>query len=125
MDDDQIIARGGTEEDIKAFAEANGATDPFDDEVDFYKTPDAKIFNDIKKQSIALWKARYSDEFGYVTEKVQRINEIENYKDNWGSIFGMFDHQNQGLLMGMIQPETRTFLNNRIYSNDGGSCGSR
>lgn len=91
--------------------------------MDFYKTPEDAIFNDIKKQSIALWKARYSDEYGYVTEKIKRINEIKNYKDNWGSIFGMFDHQNQGLLMQTLQPETRTFLNNRIYSNGGGSYG--
>lgn len=28
MDDDQIIERGGTQEDIESYAEANGATDP-------------------------------------------------------------------------------------------------
>ena len=88
---------------------------------DFYETPSQKIFNDIAQKSKALWLMRYDDEFGYVTEKTERIDQITNFKDNWGGIFGMFDHQNQTLLLGMLEQESKDFILARVGSQFGGS----
>ena len=88
---------------------------------DFYETPSDAIFDDIADKSKLLWQMRYDDEFGYVTEKTSRIDEISNFKDNWGSIFGMFDHQNQGLLLGMLEEETKDFILARVSNQWGGS----
>ena len=90
---------------------------------DFYETPSQEIFDDIKAKSITLWHTRYSDEFGYVTEKVDRINEISNFKDNWGAIFGMFDHQNQSILLPLLSDEARAFILERTHNSWGGSYG--
>lgn len=88
---------------------------------DFYETPSQEIFDDIANKSKDLWRKRYDDEYGYVTEKTDRIDQISNFKDNWGSIFGMFDHQNQSLLLRTLTNDARTFILERVGSNYGGS----
>lgn len=88
---------------------------------DFYETPSQEIFDDIAVQSGRLWMTRYTDEYGYVTEKIDRIAEISNFKDNWGSIFGMFDHQNQAILLTMLEEESKAFILDRVSNQWGGS----
>jgi len=41
------------------------------------KTPSKAIFEEMKAAAIAVWTETYSDEYGYVTEK---INIIESYQ---------------------------------------------
>lgn len=91
--------------------------------VDFYETPSDDIFNDIAEKSKELWRSRYGDEFGYVTEKTERIEQISNFKDNWGAIFGMFDHQNQSLLLPILNENSRKFILERVGNQYGGSFG--
>lgn len=88
---------------------------------DYYETPSDEVFNDIAEKSKQLWRTRYSDEYGYVTEKVEGIEQISNFKDNWGSIFGMFDHQNQSLLLNMLEEDSAKFILDRVGNQFGGS----
>lgn len=69
---------------------------------DYYQAPSDEIFNEIKKQSVKLWQT-YDDTHGYATEKVSRITDIVNFKDNVGYIVAMFDIHNQMKLRAMVE----------------------
>lgn len=62
-------------------------------------------FKELKENAIKIWES-YDDEFGYATEKIARVNEITNMRDNWITIWGMFDSTNQQILISMISDET-------------------
>lgn len=69
--------------------------------------PSDKIFNEIKVAAIEIW-ATYDNEFGYVDEKLAMIEPLTNFKDNWGTMVGMFDHPNQMKLLDKLSPEAAT-----------------
>lgn len=73
---------------------------------DYYKAPSDEIFNEIKGKSIEIW-GTYDDTYGYASEKIDRVKSINNVKDNWGSIVGMFDSTNQQKLLAKLSPEAR------------------
>lgn len=56
--------------------------------------PSDKIFNEIKEAAIAIWET-YDDTYGYASEKINQVNSLTNFKDNWGTMVGMFDSVNQ------------------------------
>lgn len=85
----------------------------------YYDTPPQEIFDDIKRCAISIWKT-YDDEFGYATEKVSRVEPIENNQDNWLYIVAMFDIHNQAKLISLVQEETRQYLIPFIYPNTNG-----
>lgn len=66
--------------------------------------PTDEVFSEIKQVAIEIWKT-YDDEFGYATEKISIVNSITNFKDNWGTIVGMFDYPNQLKLLSKLSPE--------------------
>ena len=76
---------------------------------DYYKAPAISIFNDIKNNAIKIWKT-YSDEFGYQSEKINRIKDLENIKDNAWYIVAMFDIVNQHKLESMVKPKTADMI---------------
>ena len=76
---------------------------------DYYKAPSDKIFNDIKKCAIKIWKA-YDNTYGYVDEKVNRIKDMKNISDNAWTIVAMFDSFNQVKLLAIVKPETNAIL---------------
>jgi hypothetical protein len=78
-------------------------------EQEYYTAPSDEIFNDIKENAIKIWMT-YSDEFGYQTEKVQRVNRLQNIEDNAWYIVAMFDCNNQEKLLEMVKPETKVKL---------------
>ena len=77
--------------------------------IDYYKAPPQKIFDDIKKNAIKIWQT-YDNEFGYVDEKLDRIKDIKNYRDNAWYIVAMFDYSNQAKLVNMVGKETKKVL---------------
>jgi len=79
------------------------------DKFDYYKAPPEKIFNDIKENAIKIWQT-YSDEFGYQSEKINRIKDIENISDNAWYMVAMFDSSNQAKLLSMVKPETAEII---------------
>ena len=76
---------------------------------DYYKAPAQDVFDSIKKAAIALWQT-YDDTYGYVTEKVNRIKDIENVGDNTGYIVAMFDNTNRLKLLGMVDEIGKPYL---------------
>lgn len=80
----------------------------------YYDTPSEEVFNDIKQQSISLWKSSYDDNYGYVSEKVNRINQILNYKDNAMYIVAMFDSNNIQRLLQILGTSAREYVKERI-----------
>ena len=72
--------------------------------------PTQEIFEDIKQAAVEVWN-NYDDTYGYRTEKLDRINEIKNYADNWYTFIGMFDANNQvKMMLNIKKPETKKFL---------------
>lgn len=61
-------------------------------------TPDQKVFNEIKEVAIDIWKT-YDD--------INRIKDIDNFKDNAWYIVAMFDLHNQAKLMEAVSEETK------------------
>lgn len=82
----------------------------------YYKTPKLDIFNQIKEKSIELWKT-YDNEFWYVDEKVNRIKDIQNYKDNVWFIVWMFDTFNQYRLLQLLEWDAQELLREYILYN--------
>jgi len=84
----------------------------------YYTAPEDKIFEEVKSKAIEIWKT-YDNKFGYVDEKVDRIKEIRNVKDNLMYIVAMFDSYNQFKLSAMISPESRQAIHDRIIDGGG------
>jgi hypothetical protein len=63
-----------------------------------------EIFNEIKSAAIEIWQG-YDDTYGYASEKIQRVNAINNVGDEWIEIVGMFDHDNRLKLLSMLPDE--------------------
>lgn len=72
----------------------------------YYDAPSDEIFNEIKEKAIEIWRT-YDDTYGYATEKISYVESITNIKDNWGTIVGMFDWQNQMKLLEKLSPEAQ------------------
>lgn len=70
----------------------------------YYDTPSETVFNEIKNKSIEIWQT-YDDTHGYASGKIERVKSIDNFKDNWGSIVGMFDDTNRDKLKAELSPE--------------------
>ena len=75
----------------------------------YYQAPPQEVFDDIKKNAIKIWKL-YENTYGYVDEKLDRIKDVENIKDNAWFIVAMFDWVNQGKLTYMVKPETAKWI---------------
>lgn len=85
---------------------------------DYYTAPTQTIFDDIKQAAIELWKT-YDNRFGYVTEKVDRIKDLQNVTDNWAYMVSMFDHINQSKLIARLElQESKDLVTKLVYSND-------
>lgn len=75
---------------------------------EYYVAPSQEVFDDIKANAEKIWRT-YDDAFGYVTEKLERIN-VENVGDNAWYIVAMFDGENQAKLLNMVKPETAELI---------------
>lgn len=76
---------------------------------DYYKAPPQEIFDDIKENAMKIWNT-YDDEFGYRTEKLNRIKDVGNIKDNAWCIVAMFDQSNQAQLISTVKPKTAEMI---------------
>lgn len=76
---------------------------------DEYTAPEQEIFDEIKSKAIKLWNT-YDNTYGYVDEKVSRIKNITNFKDNTCYIVAMFDSNNQQKLLNMVNEKTKIWL---------------
>jgi hypothetical protein len=74
------------------------------------ETPSKAIFEEMKAAAIAVWTETYSDEYGYVTEKVNIIKSLTNYQDNIMVCFRMFDMWNQRTMLSKLGPEAQYYI---------------
>lgn len=72
----------------------------------YYDAPSDEIFEEIKHAAIEIWNT-YDDTYGYASEKINYLNSFGNVRDNWGTIVGMFDQDNQAKLLAKLSPEAR------------------
>jgi hypothetical protein len=73
------------------------------------ETPSEAIFNEIKEVAIKIWST-YDNQFGYVDEKVNRINSIRNYEDNVMVCYRMFDSSNQSKMRNVLSDEALNYI---------------
>ena len=73
-------------------------------------TPSITIFEEMKSAAIAVWQT-YDNEFGYVTEKLERVNSITNVQDNAMVFYRMFDYENQAKMRARLSPEAINYIN--------------
>lgn len=79
-----------------------------------YQAPSDEVFNDIKKNAIKIWQT-YDNTYGYVDEKVNRIKDLKNIKDNYWTMVGMFDTFNQRKLIDAVKPESKALILKALY----------
>lgn len=81
---------------------------------EWYKAPSNKVFNDLKENAIKIWQT-YDNTYGYVDEKVGRIKDLENIRDNWTILITMFDSHNQKRLFNQVTLEASRRLLQRVF----------
>jgi hypothetical protein len=77
------------------------------------QTPTIEIFNEIKASAISVWET-YDNTYGYVTEKLEYINRLENIQDNVMVFYRMFDWVNQGKMLNMLSEESIEYIKENL-----------
>jgi hypothetical protein len=77
------------------------------------ETPTQEIFNEMKSIATDIWNT-YDNQYGYVTEKLDRINSFDNIQDNAMVFYRMFDTQNQMTFFFKASSEVRTYIKNNL-----------
>lgn len=72
----------------------------------YYDAPSDEVFDEIKQAAIEIWQT-YDDTYGYASEKINYVKSIKNFRDNWGTLVGMFDGINQQKLLAKLSPEAK------------------
>lgn len=81
----------------------------------YYTAPSEGSFNDMKENAMKIWQT-YDDSYGYASEKIDQIKDIENLQDNFVFMFSMFDISNQKKLISALKLDTRKDLRERLAS---------
>ena len=81
----------------------------------YYTAPEKAIFEDVKENAIKIWKT-YDDSYGYASQKIGRIKDIENVRDNTAYMIQMFDYSNQAKLLKMVKPKTKKWIERLLKS---------
>ena len=84
----------------------------------YYEAPTDKVFEEVKEKCIEIWKT-YDNEFGYVDERLKRIEPMENIQDNVMYMVAMFDVHNQQKLANLLSDEAKEAILERMI--DGGA----
>lgn len=79
----------------------------------YYTAPDQKYFDELKNAAISIWR-QYDDTYGYATEKINKIKDIQNVSDNFMYIYAMFDWINQSKINTTVSKETLAEIQYRL-----------
>ncbi len=74
-------------------------------------TPSQEIYNEMKSIATQVWLS-YDNTYGYVTEKLNYINNIENIEDNAMVFYRMFDNSNQETFRANATLQVLEYINN-------------
>lgn len=86
----------------------------------YYTAPNDEVFENCRDCAIKIWKT-YKDSPS-ASEKIDRIKNVKNIRDNFMYIVAMFDVFNQKKLLDMVTDETRKSIQDRLpkdYMNYG------
>jgi hypothetical protein len=72
--------------------------------------PTNEVFNEMRKAAISIWRD-YDNRFGYATEKIKRVNSMENISDNAMVFYRMFDHWNKQLMVSKLSEDAINYIN--------------
>jgi hypothetical protein len=79
-------------------------------EKQYYIAPSQEVFDDIKQAAICVWNT-YDNEFGYRTEKINKIKDLKNISDNYAYMIAMFVSFNQARCFSNVKlPETKRLI---------------
>jgi hypothetical protein len=88
----------------------------------YYTPPKDSIFNEVRDRAIDIWKT-YDDEFGYATEKINGIKDLDNTEGNFMFIVSQFDHWNRIRLSEMLSQEASNHISVRMLAGGSGKLG--
>lgn len=74
-------------------------------------TPSQEIYNEMKSIATQIWET-YDNQYGYVTEKLNYINRIDNIQDNAMVFYRMFDNNNQETFRANASNEVLEYIKN-------------
>lgn len=83
----------------------------------YYQPPSQEIFDEVKEKAIEVWDTYYRKP--YSEEKINRIEELDNFGDNFMFIVQMFDMHNQYHLSVRIGERANEEIRARLI--DGGA----
>ena len=76
-----------------------------------HETPSQQVFDEIKEAAKKIWNKK-DNTYGYVTEKLDRVNSITNLADNVMICYRMFDINNQLLMRMELSEEALNYIDN-------------
>jgi len=79
----------------------------------YYKQPKQEYFDELKKACIKFWRA-FDDQFGYATEKINSIKDLENNSTNYMMMVKMFHQLNWEVLAELLSLEVRNDISIRL-----------
>jgi hypothetical protein len=74
-------------------------------------TPSQEIYNEMKSIATQIWET-YDNQYGYVTDKLNYINSIDNIQDNAMVFYRMFDDNNQETFRTNASNEVLNYIQN-------------
>ena len=74
-------------------------------------TPSQEIYNEMKSIATSIWSS-YDNTYGYVTDKLNYINSIDNIQDNAMVFYRMFDNSNQETFITKASNEVINYIQN-------------
>lgn len=77
------------------------------------ETPNQEIFDEMKLIATKIWEG-YDNTYGYVTEKLERINSFGNIQDNAMVFYRMFDVHNQQKFRSFSSPKVLDYIKNNL-----------
>jgi len=75
--------------------------------------PTDEIFENVRSEAIKIWQT-YDDEFGYATEKIEKVKGLENIGSNFMYMFQMFDFENMAKLLVRISESSTYAIIDRL-----------
>ena len=77
----------------------------------YYTAPPNDVFEELKEAALEVWDT-YDDP--YRTEKKDKVESMENVRDNFMVMVSMFDTRNQKKLAGKLSQATKDAVRNRL-----------
>jgi len=74
-----------------------------------FEAPTEEVFKEMKEAATTIWNT-YSNEFGYVDEKMETVNRMTNVQDNAMMFWRMFDPMNQIKMSRLLTEEAATYI---------------